>query len=100
MQVHHENQIVEGFARGETDGAEAFRLVHFAIAEKCPDLAVGHVDEAAIVHVFHEPRLIDGAEGPEPHGHGRELPEVRHQPGVRIAREPLAAWSSARKLSS
>src|SRR5204863_1345225 len=35
--------------------------------------------------------LIDGVERPEPHGDRGELPEVRHQSGVRIRRQALAA---------
>ncbi len=38
-----------------------------------------------------EPRLVDRVQRPEAHRHGRELPEVRHQPGVRVRRQPAAA---------
>ena len=37
-----------------------------------------------------EPRLVDGVQRPEAHGHRGELPEVRHQPRVRVARQPAA----------
>ena len=65
--VDHEDQVVELLARGEADGAEALGLVHLAVAEEDPDLAVGHVDLPAVVHVFHEPRLVDRHQRPEPH---------------------------------
>ena len=41
-------------------------------------------------HVFHETRMVDGLQRPQAHGHRGELPEVRHQPGMRIGRHPLA----------
>ncbi len=34
--------------------------------------------------------LIDGLQRPEPHRNCRELPEVRHQPWMRIGRETFA----------
>src|SRR3974377_2475560 len=42
------------------------------------------------MQIFEEARLIDRHEGPEPHGHRRELPELRHQPRMRIGGEPVA----------
>ncbi len=44
-----------------------------------------------MLHVAHETRLVDGHHRAESHGHGRELPEIRHQPGVRVRRQPAAA---------
>ena len=38
----------------------------------------------AILQVAHEARLIDGVDRAEAHRHGGELPEIRHQPGMRI----------------
>ena len=43
-----------------------------------------------LLHVAVEPGLVDRVEGGEAHRHGRELPEVRHQPRVRVRREALA----------
>ena len=48
------------------------------------------VDDAAVLQVAHEARLIDRHDRAEPHRHGRELPEVRHQPRMRIRRQPFA----------
>ncbi|MDZ7653192.1 MAG: hypothetical protein U5L03_11920 [Burkholderiaceae bacterium] len=44
----------------------------------------------AVLQVLHEARLVDRHQRPEAHRHGRELPEVRHQPGMRVGREALA----------
>ena len=88
--VDHEDQVVEPLARREPDRPEALRLVHLAVAEEGPDLAVGHVDQAAVVHVFHEPGLVDRHQRPEAHRDGRELPVVGHQPRMRIGRQPFA----------
>src|SRR3546814_9274488 len=43
--------------------------------------------DAAIFQILHQPRLIDRGNRPEPHADGRKLPEVRHQPRMRIARK-------------
>ncbi len=41
--------------------------------------------------VLQEAGLVDGHDRPEPHRDRGELPEVRHQPRVRVRREPVAA---------
>ncbi|MNC87980.1 hypothetical protein D3C83_37600 [compost metagenome] len=71
------------------DGAERFRLVHFAITEECPHLAAFRIGNAARLQIFHEARLVDRRQGREPHRYGRELPEIGHQPWVRIRRQAL-----------
>ena len=88
--VDHEDQVVELLAHRERDRAQRFRLVHLAVAHECPDLAVVGVEQAAVLQVFHEARLVDRHDRPQAHGHGRELPEAGHQPGVRIGRQALA----------
>ncbi|CAD5968634.1 protein of unknown function [Streptomyces sp. KY75] len=52
-------------------------------------MRLGGVGDAARLHVAVHPRLVDRAERAEAHRDGRELPEVRHQPRVRVA-GPLA----------
>ena len=44
-----------------------------------------------------EPSLVDRVERAEAHRDGRELPEVGHQPGVRVGRQPTAE-AGVRKL--
>src|SRR6185369_13933733 len=92
--VDDENQVVELFAAGHADGAQRFDLVGLAVAQEGPNLALlglGGVDQATRGEVLHEAGLVDGLDRAETHGDGRELPEVRHQPGVRIRRNALAA---------
>ena len=60
----------------------------FAVAQERPNFATGLRDDAAILQVPHEARLIDRRDRAEPHRYRRELPEVRHQPGMRIGRQP------------
>src|SRR5581483_9143377 len=50
--VHHEDQIVEAFARGQRDGTERLGLVHFAVAEKCPYLAAGGFLQSPIFQIL------------------------------------------------
>src|SRR5690606_6665788 len=77
--VDDEDQVVELLARRQTDGAQGFGLVHFAVAAEDPDLALAGVGNAARVQIFQETRLIDGHEGAQTHRHRGELPELRHQ---------------------
>ena len=89
--VDDEDQVVEPLASGERDRAERLRLVHLAVAAEHPDLARLRVGEAAAMQVAQEARLIDRHQRPEAHRHRGKLPEVGHQPGMRIGRQALAA---------
>src|SRR5262245_38596262 len=42
------------------------------------------------MEIFQKPSLIDGHQRPKTHRHGRKLPELRHQPRVRIGGQTLA----------
>ena len=89
--VHDEDQVVEFLTRGDGDRAERFRFVRLAVAEEAPDLAAGGIRETAIVQILEEARLIDRLDRTEAHRDRRELPEIRHQPRVRVGRESFAA---------
>jgi hypothetical protein len=93
--VDDEHQVVESLAAGQPDGAHRLRLVHFAVAHEGPHLAVAGLDDAAVVEVLHEARLVDRLQRAEAHRYRRELPEVRHQPRVRIGGEALAVHLAA-----
>ena len=43
-----------------------------------------------MLEVAHEPRLVNRLHRAESHGYRRELPEIGHQPGVRVGRQALA----------
>ncbi len=43
-----------------------------------------------MVEVFHKACLIDGLQRAETHGDSWKLPEIRHQPGVRVGGETLS----------
>jgi hypothetical protein len=88
--VDDEDQVVEVLATGERDRAHRLRLVHLAVAHEGPDLAPARVGDVAPLEVLHEPRLVDRHQRPEAHRDGRELPEVRHQPWVRVRRDAVA----------
>src|SRR6185437_10700265 len=60
-------EIVETFARRDRDLPERFGLVHLAVAEERPDVAIARIDELAVVHVLHEARLIDRHDRAESH---------------------------------
>ena len=85
--VDHEGEVVQRLVGGDLDQSAALRLVHLAVAEECPDMLVGGVLDTAVVQVVVEPGLVDGVHRTQAHRHRRELPEVRHQPGMRIGRK-------------
>ena len=72
------------------DRAERLGLAHLAVAEEGPDVLLAGVLDAAVVQVAVEPRLVDRVERAEAHRDRRELPEVRHQPRVRVRRQAVA----------
>ncbi len=88
--VDHEDEVVEPLATGERDRAHRLRLVHLAVAHERPHLAVGLVEHTARGEVLHEPGLVDRHQWAEAHRDGRELPELGHQPRMRVRREATA----------
>ena len=88
--VDDEDQVVEFFAAGQGNGAEGFRLVALAVAHETPDLLLAGRDETTAFQVLHEACLVDRLDRAKAHGYGRELPEVRHQPRVRIRGQTIA----------
>ncbi len=87
--VDHEVQVVELLVRGELQLAAAFDLVHLTVAEERPHLLLRRVFDAAVREVLVRHRLVDRVDRPEPHRHGGELPEVRHQVRVRVRRDAV-----------
>ncbi len=88
--VDHEGKVVEFLPGGHADRAEHLGLVGLAVAEEPPDMRAAGVPDLPGQQVPVEPGLIDRVDGAKPHRHGREFPEVRHQPGVRIGGEAAA----------
>ena len=89
--VDDEDEVVQLFARRQPDGTQGLGFVHLAVTAEHPDLAFGRVGDAARMQVLQETRLVDGHQGPQAHGDRGELPELGHQLGVRVARQPLAS---------
>ena len=88
--IDDKDQVVEAFAPGKRDRAERFRLVHFTVAHERPHLAALRLDNTAVFEIFHETRLVNRHQRPQAHRHRRELPEIGHQPWVRVGRQPSA----------
>jgi hypothetical protein len=81
---------LSSFSRdGQGDRAERFRLVAFAVAEEAQTLRSVSARPRSF-QVAIEARLVDRHDRAQAHRHGGELPEVRHQPRVRIGRQPAA----------
>ena len=85
--VDDPDQVVELLARRDPDRAERLGLAHLAVAEERPDVLLAGVLDAAVLEVAVEPRLVDRVDGGQAHRDRRELPEVRHQPGVGVRRQ-------------
>ena len=89
--VHHEHEVVEFLAHGHGERAHRLGLIHLAVAEEAPHLAVRSRRKPAVFQIPHEACLIDAHQGPKAHRYCRELPEIRHQPRMRVRRQTLAA---------
>ncbi len=88
--VDDEDQVVELLAPAQRDGAQALGLVRLPVAEERPHLAVGGIRQPAMVQIFEKAGLIDRHQRSQAHRDGRELPVVRHQPGMGIGAQALA----------
>ena len=67
--------------------AERLRLVDLAVAHEAPHAALAGVVDLAVLQVAVEAGVVEGGDRAEAHRHRGELPEVGHQPGVRVARQ-------------
>ncbi len=85
--VDDPDQVVEALAAGERGGAHRLGLVHLAVAEERPDLASLGLRDPAGLEVLHEPGLVDRGDRADPERHRRELPELGHQPRMRVRRQ-------------
>ena len=88
--VDDKNQVVELFARGETDRTQRLGLVHFTVTAEDPNLASLGIRDTARVQILQKARLIDALNRTEAHRHRRKLPKLRHQLRMRIRRHSLA----------
>ena len=89
--VDDKDQVVQAFTAGHADRAQGLGLVHLAVAHERPHLAPRGLGQAAPLQILHEAGLVDRHQRTEAHRDRGKLPEVRHQPRMRIAREPAAA---------
>ena len=89
--VDDEDQVVELLARGQGDRPQRLGLVGLAVAQEHPHLGVGRRQQAPVLQVPLEPGLVDAHDRAEPHRDGGELPEVGHQPRMRIRRQARPA---------
>ena len=86
--VHDEGQVVEALARSHVERTERLGLIGLAVADERPDARPARVEDAAVLEVAVEPGLVDRADRAEAHGDRRVLPEIRHQPGMRVGAQP------------
>ena len=87
--VHDEDQVIQTFATRNRNCTQRFRFVRFTVAQEAPNLTVGLRHQATAFQILPVTRLINRADRPQTHRHGWELPEVRHQPWMRIRADAL-----------
>ena len=90
LQLMTKIRLSQLFAAGQRDGPQRFGLVGFAVAQEGPDVRPLASLDAPIVQILIEPGLVDGHDRGQAHRDGRKFPELGHQPGMRIARQPAA----------
>ncbi len=86
--VDHEGEVVQFLAGGQADRADRLRLVHLAVAEEPPHVRAAGVGDLTGQQVAVEPGLVDRVQRAEAHGDRGELPEVGHEPRVRVRGNP------------
>ena len=88
--IDHPGQVVQVLAPREGYRRGSLRRVGFSITDKRPHPLVGGLLQSPILQIAHEPRLVDRHQRSQAHGHGGELPEIGHQPGMWVRRDAAA----------
>src|SRR6185312_8373153 len=88
--VDDEGEVVEIVVRRPLQRAAALDLVHLAVTEEGPDVAVGDILDAAVGQVAVGLSLVDRVDRTDAHRHRGELPELRHEVRVRVRGEATA----------
>ena len=98
--VDDKNQVVQFFAHRHGDRAQRFRFIRFTVTEETPDLAIVGRDDPAVLHVTAVTSLVNRHHRAQTHRDCRELPEIRHQPWMRIRWQAVAANFAAKRPQS
>ena len=91
--VDDEHEVVELLTGGERDRSERLRFVALPVAEEGPHAAAAGVVDLAVLQIAVEAGVVQRGDRSEAHRHRGELPEVGHQPWVRVRRQALALAS-------
>ena len=83
--VDDPGQVVELVAGGQREGAERLGLVDLAVADEAPHAGAAGVVDATVVQVPQVAGVVDRVQRAEPHRHRGVLPELGHEPRVRVA---------------
>ncbi len=88
--VDDEGEVVQLLAGRDADRAAGLGLVHLAVAQERPYVRAAGVLQLPGQQVPVEPGLVHRVDRAQAHGYRRELPEVGHEPRVRVGRQPAA----------
>ena len=84
--IDDKGEVIEPFSRCERNRAKRFWLVALAVTQERPNALLGSVLDATVFHVMIKPSLVDRHDGTQAHRNRWKLPEIGHQPRVRIGR--------------
>jgi hypothetical protein len=90
--VDDEGQVVETLARSDAQRTKGLRLVGLAVTQEGPHPVARRVLDAAMLQVAVEARLVDRGQRRQAHRDRGELPEVGHEPWVRVRAQALAGY--------
>src|SRR6202008_3608242 len=96
--VHDKDEVIQTFAERKRNRAERLGLIHLAVAKEGPDFAASGLLESPVLEIFDKAGMIDGLDRAEAHGNRGVLPEIGHQPGMRIRRQASARLQFAAKV--
>ena len=86
--IDDKGEVVKLFSNGQANCSKRFRFIAFAISEERPNSVLRGIFDAPISQILIETRLVNCHDRRKPHGNRGILPEVRHEPRMRIGGEP------------
>src|SRR5690606_8391601 len=70
--VDHPHQVIQPLARCQRQCRHALGFVHLAVAKYPPHLTSTRLQQVAMLEITHKTSLVNGADGTDAHGSGRE----------------------------
>ena len=78
------DKVVQSFTRAQRNRAQSLRFVTFSVTDETPDVRSGRVQDPTVLQISQKPSVIDRTKRSKAHRDSGKLPEIRHQPRMRI----------------